>query len=274
MTDKPRSMKPFSLLALIPVLFLVSCWEPEVTPPPIQQQQPPLKALRMSEPGTIRELVYDNNGRLTSFVAINEIAGGGEWRSTTELVYDANGRLTESTTDTGWRLVYFYSDGKIVATDEYVTGVLSQQHSHTYDSKGRLIKSITTQNIPEEGGIIPVARDEYQYDDNDNLIVNELYYYGTRGTQSALLTRFVFSNYDDKVSSDDFFDFVAFNPLVSLRKNNPGRLEVTNVHGVHTITEVYTYEYHSRGYATKKTTHTTTHTGYEGEYSVDYEFEE
>lgn len=258
--------------AVISAVALVACTpDPEFTPPPVQT--PALKALRMSEPGSARELVYDNNGRLTSLVMINDFPGG-EWRSTTEYVYDAQGRIAESTTDTGWRLVYFYSQGRIVATDEYVSGVLSQQHEYTYDAEGRVVRSITTQNWPEEGGIIPVARAEYQYDDRDNVIVKELYYYSTFGTTSHLLTRFVFSDYDDKINSDEYFDLVAFNPLLNIKKNNPGRMEVTNGHGVLTMTEVYTYEYHSRGYATKKTTHTTMHTGYEGEYSVDYEFEE
>jgi YD repeat-containing protein len=266
-------MKPFALVAVIPVVFFSSCWEPDVKPAPVQPA-PALKALRMIQPGSTRELVYDNNGRLASLLMINATANGGEWHSTTEYIYDDQGQITESITDTGWRLVYFYSEGRIVATDEYVAGVLSQQHEYTYDSKGRLTTSITTQNIPAEGGIIPVSRAEYQYDDKDNVIVNELYYYTPYGASSVLLTRFVFSEYDDKVSSDEYFDLVVFNPLLSVKKNNPGRMEVTNGSGVHTITEIYSYEYHNRGYATRKTIHTTMHNGYEGTYSVEYEFEE
>jgi hypothetical protein len=270
-TSTRKAMKSAPFVAFVSAIFLFSCDGSEPEPSPIEPA-PELKALRMIEPGGARELVYDNNGRLSELIMINQSSSGQEWRSTTQYFYDASGRLKESTTDTGWRLVYSYAGDLITATDEYVMGVLSQQHHYTYDDEGRLVSKVATQNIPEEGGIIPVSREEFEYDDRGNVTVQELYYYTSFGAESRLLTRFVYSNYDDKISSDEYFDLIAFNPILHLRKNNPGRMEVTSASGS-TITEVYTYEYHRRGYATRKTTQTTMNNANIGEYVIEYEFE-
>jgi hypothetical protein len=263
-------MKLIPLIAFVSALCLLSCDTSEPVPAPVQQ--PELKALRKIEPGITRQLVYADNGKLSEQLTITRSGTGEEWSVPTQYLYDAQGRLKESTTDV-WRLVYFYTGDKITSTDEYVSGTLSQQHQFVYDSKGLLKSKMTTQNIPEEGGVIPVAREEYEYDERGNLTVMELYYYTSFGAESHLLTRFVFSNYDDKISSDEYFNLIAFNPILKLRKNNPGRLEITNGSGVLSITEVYTYQYHTRGYATRKTTLTTSNDGSTGEYVVDYEFE-
>src|SRR5690349_21555611 len=164
-------MKFAHFLTLFSAFVLFACG-PDPDPTPVQSG---LKPLKMTEAGVVRELVYDNNGRLSELIFTNESTSGQEWTSTTTYAYDAQGRISESTTDTGWRLVYFYTGQQITATDEYVTGVLSQQHHFTYDGLGRLQTKLTTQDIPEEGGVIPVSREDYQYDDRGNVSVLELY---------------------------------------------------------------------------------------------------
>src|SRR5690349_17513956 len=163
-------------------LVLFACG-PDPDPTPVQPT-PGLKPLKMTEAGIVRELVYDNNGRLEELVFTNESVSGQDWSSITAYTYDTQGRISESTTDTGWHLVYFYTGQHITATDEYVSGVLSQQHHFTYDDQGRLQTKLTTQDIPEEGGVIPVSREDYQYDDHGNVSVLELYYYTTGGAES------------------------------------------------------------------------------------------
>src|SRR5690349_2855672 len=99
--------------------------------------------------------------------------------STQEFTYGNDGHLKESTADSGWRMVYTF-DGEfkfIIRTDEYVNDVLSQYHTFEYNASGTLKARIAWQDIPEEGGLVPVSKDVFEYDSRGNVIKNELFYF-------------------------------------------------------------------------------------------------
>jgi hypothetical protein len=131
---------------------------------------------------------------------------------------------------------------------------------------------IVYQNIPEEGGIIPTSKDTYEYDENDNLTELRMYYYTSFGAKAILQTVFISSDYDDKLNTEDLFDINIFNPYVTLRKNNPGKLITQNGNGNVTSTELYTYQYHPMGCATSKTTNITWYHGGTGSYTSAFTF--
>jgi hypothetical protein len=101
-----------------------------------------------------------------------------------------------------------------------------------------------------------------------------MYYFTPYGAEAKLLTTFISSNYDDKLNTEDHFDVNVFNPYVTLRKNNPGKLITQNASGSISSTEVYTYQYHPKGYATSKTTEVTWHHGGTGSYTSTFMFNE
>jgi len=264
-------MKKNLLLAII-VLLAASCDNEESSPAP---HIPELVPLKMEQLDGTRELVYDASGKITGLSIVTHFANGNEMTSVQTLIYNAAGQLTESTTDTGWRMVYTYNDqNQIIKTDEYVTGSWSQLHEYTYNDKGLLTQSITSQNIPEEGGLIPVAKDEYTYDQNGNVTLQLLYYYTSFGAEAKMLTKFTFSNYDDKVNTEEYFDVHPFNPFIKLRKNNPGKMIIQNANGITSSTETYQYKYNPRGYATEKTSFTTMYNGNTGSYTTTYIFKD
>ena len=233
-----------------------------------------LRPLLFEEADFKREYSYNASNQLTEIRFISTFANGGTMTSKQNFTYLSNGKLSETTSDTGFRFAYTYNGDKIVRTDEYVNGSWSRQHDFKYDSRGRLIESITRQNIPEEGGLIPTHKDTYEYDGNDNLVLMRMYYYTSFGAEAVLQTSFISSNYDDKINTEDKFELNVFNPYVTLRKNNPGKLITQNGQGVASSTEVYTYEYHPKGYATKKTTQLTWYHGGTGSYTSTYQFSE
>ncbi len=257
-------------------IILSSCSTDD--PQPVTQNPPPgapkLIPEVFKEADFSKQFVYNTSGQLAQIKMSSQLSNGGTMDSWQNFEYDLNGKLTQSTTDTGWRMEYTFSGDYIVRTDEFVNGTHSQFHIYSYDAKGRLAEKVTYQDIPEEGGIIPVSKDTYQYDERGNLTAQQLYYYTSFGAEAKLLTTMTFSNYDDKINSEDYFDASPFNPLVMFRKNNPGKLEVRNGQGVLSMSEVYTYEYHAKGYATTKTTVVTMYNGTTNSYQSTYRFKE
>jgi YD repeat-containing protein len=259
-----------TLLLAVVALMAASCDNEESTPAP---QIPELVPLKMEQLDGTRELIYDASGKITGLSIVTNFVNGSKMTSVQTLTYNAAGQLTESTTDTGWRMVYTYNDkNQIVKTDEYVNGTWSQLHEYTYNDKGLLIQSIKSQNIPEEGGLIPVAKDEYIYDQNGNVILQFLYYYTSFGIEAKMLTKFTFGDYDGKINTEEYFDMHPFNPFIKLRKNNPGKMIVQNANGIISSTEIYQYKYNTEGYATEKTSFTTMHNGNTGSYVTTYTF--
>src|SRR5690606_4991213 len=136
----------------------------------------------------------------------------------------------------------------ISRTDEYANGAeLSQYHTYSYDDQERLIESITWQDIPEEGGEIRVSKETYEYDHTGNITYYRIFYYGTGGVEAFPLTVFHYSNYDNHINSEQYFNVNPFNPTLITSKNNPGKMTIQNASGVISSTEIYSYEYHKKG---------------------------
>lgn len=261
-------MKPITLFFLLS-LVIIAC--DTSNPEPVIVE---LLPSRFEEEDFTREYVYNDANQLIQIKLISALPNGGSMTSTQNFTYLANGKMAETTSDTGFKFVYTYSGDKISRTDEYVNGTWSKYHAFTYDVQGRLAEQITYQDIPEEGGLIPTSKDTYQYDANDNLEVMNMYYYTPFGAEAKLLTTFISSEYDTKMNTEDYFDVNVFNPYVTLRKNNPGKLITKNGSGIVGSTELYTYQYHPIGYATRKTTHITWYHGGTGSYTSTFIFKE
>lgn len=251
-------------------LLAVACDNVENNPTPINQELVPLK---MEDLDGSRELIYNASGKISGLSIVTRFSNGNEMTSIQTLFYDASGQLKESTTDTGYRMVYSYNDDdQISQTEEYLNDTWTQRHVYTYYDEGLLKESITYQNIPEEGGIIPVAKNEYMFDIKGNVSVHRLYHYTSFGAEVKLLTTFTYSNYDNKINTEEYFDIHPFNPLVKIRKNNPGKMVVQNANGVTSMVETYKYEYNIQGYATQKSSFVTMYNGNTGSYTTKYSF--
>lgn len=261
-------MKPISFIFLLS-LVIIAC--DTSSPEPVQIN---LKPSLFEEEDFRREYVYNNENQLIQIKLISEFSNGGSMTSTQNFIYRSNGKMEETNSDTGFRFVYTYTGDKISRTDEYANGTWSKYHAFTYDSRGRLTEQVTYQDIPDEGGLIPTSKDTYQYDVNDNLVVMNMYYFTSYGAETKLLTTFISSDYDTKINTEDYFDVNVYNPYVTLHRNNPGKLITQNASGIVGSTELYTYQYHPKGYATSKTTHVTWHHGGTGSYTSTFTFKE
>jgi hypothetical protein len=255
----------------LPVIFLfsfASCTDEN--PVPIENTLIPSKYV---EDNFTRTYFHNTAGQLVRIEMVSVMPNGSNIESEQTYTYDANGKLKESSTDTGWRMVYQLTGNLITRTDEYLNDhQLSQYHTYAYDNQGRLNESITWQNIPEEGGEIPVSKDTYEYDDSGNLSYYRLFYYGSFGEGVYPLTVFHYSNYDNRINSERYFNLTPFNPTPLSSKNNPGMMTVQNASGVVSSTEVYTYEYHEKGFAKKKKVDVTFYNGNTGSYTSTYTF--
>src|SRR6186997_175140 len=100
------SMKTILFLMAL-ALLAVACDNEENSPIPINQELVPLK---MEHVDGSRELIYNASGKITGLAIVTHFANGTEMTSIQTLLYDAEGQLTESTTDTGYRMVYSYND--------------------------------------------------------------------------------------------------------------------------------------------------------------------
>jgi YD repeat-containing protein len=219
----------------------------------IPQPTPTLLPHRLVQGDMSLEIAYDPQGKLAQITTTNAYPGGTMTHDQFFL-YDDAGNLAELTTSSGWRFVYSWNGGRIVETLEYVDGNLSQKHQFAYDSKGRVTQNITYQDLPEEGGWIPVQKSTYSYDPSGNVLENRLYYYGSGGAPEHLLTVNNFSEYDNGINTEAAFEVTAINPQLRPFVNNPGKLEIRNANGHLSVTETYTYTYNAEGYADSKTT--------------------
>lgn len=259
----------FPLIAFL-VIFLSACDTDQ--PQPIEVAE--LIPVSFKESETTKTLVHDDAGRLVEVQYLNEYENGNSWTSVHNFYYDSQGRVKESTTDTGWKYVYTYNGGRIISTQEFINGIESDVHTFSYDAKGRLAEKMTYQDIPEEGGVIPIAKEVYTYDEKDNLILQQLYYYTSFGLEAKLLTESVFSDYDDKINSEEYFNAIGVNPHLKFRKNNPGKMIVKNGAGNIGMTVTYSYNYHQKGYATKKVMTVVMHDGQTNVHEAFYTFKE
>jgi hypothetical protein len=258
------------LVYLVAVLLLTACDNEEDSPAPITPELVPLK---MEDLDGSRELIYNAAEKISGLSIVTRFANGTEMTSIQSMLYDVSGRITESTTDTGYRMIYTsYEDGNISQTEEYLNDAWTQRHVYSYYGEGNLKESITYQNIREEGGIIPVSKNEYVYDTRGNVTVHRLFHFTTFGAESKLLTTFTYSNYDNKINTEEYFDVHPFNPLINLRKNNPGKMVMQNANGITSMTEIYQYKYNAQSHTTQKTSFVTMYNGNTGSYTTKYSF--
>jgi YD repeat-containing protein len=234
---------------------------------------PNLVPIKMEDVDGYRELIYDDNGKVSGVSIVTKFVDGTELRNVQTLVRGTNGKLIELTTDTGWRMVYVYDgEGKVSHTEEYVNDVWSQRHEYIYNEKGLLKESITYQDIPEEGGLIPVSKDAYSYDGNGNVTLQAHYYFTSFGAEAKILTTTTFSNYDSKINTESYFAISPFNPFVKVKNNNPGEMVTRNAAGTNMIVETYEYKYNDAGYTTEKTSYVTMYNGNSGSFTTSYTF--
>jgi len=257
-------------LMLLLALAVFSCSSNDDTNP---LPEPEVIPDTYSELNFSRTLHHNADGKLIRVQMVSVLPNGATEETNQYYTYNTQGRMVESNTGNGWRMVYTFSGDKMVRTDEYINSTLrTQYHTFEYTPTGKLAKSITYQNIPEEGGEIPVSSSTYEYDEDGNLTFEKLFYYTTGGAEAVLLTVFKYGAYDDQPNSENLFSINPFNPFARFSENNPGQLEVKNGNGVVSSTNTYTYQYNTKGYPVKKSTHIVLHNGEQGDYETIYTF--
>lgn len=242
------TLKTCAIAAVL--LAVASACDPD--PAPVSGERT-LIPLRMEAPDATRELVYDESGRLSGLTMITRFPNGVEMKSLQSFRYNETGLLVESSTDTGWRIEYVWDGGHLLEAHEYVEGNWTQVHRFTYNDENQLTYSRTFQDIPEEGGLIPVASSKFMYDVDGNLIEHRMFYFTSFGAEEKLLTVLAFDDYDDRRNSEELFSFSPFNPVTRYSKNNPGVMTVTNGNGVVSSVNRYSYTYNEDDYAISKT---------------------
>ena len=265
-------MKPVYTLIVLSTLALalISCSEDDRDPGKPLRIHP----IRMEMEDYHRELMFDQNDRLAGIKMISFFRGDEPLESTINFYYSAGHRIDSSATSDGHLFKYTYESGLLTRSDGFINGSLAQYHTFTYDDRKRVIENISWQHMVEEDGWVPHQKGTYTYDINDNLVETVLYYYNTGTDQHELLTRFTYSDYDDKQSADRFFNTTSFNPTIKFNKNNPGKMVVQNRYGNTTSIEVYSHQYNSSGYPEKRTTTVTIpYNGQNGSYETNFFYE-
>ena len=258
-------------LSAVPVLLIVlSCHDD--APAPVKSRQ--LLPLRMELEDYTREFLYDDNHRISKIKTSSFFPGEVVLESTTGYFYDDEGQLEKVETDSGFRLDYTWEGGRIIRTDQYINDQPTEHYTFLYDEKGRLREYTTWQDIPEEGGLIPVQREVYLYDNRDNVTTQFLYYYDSGIKGHALLSSFEFADYDDHKDGEGLFDAYTINPGVVRRKNNPGKMVTRNRTGNAVMVDEYSYVYNADGYPIEKTTTGVfSYNGSGGSYRTRYYYE-
>lgn len=266
----------FMQIKLYPTIFalailFVSCDDND--PQPVKQTV--ILPLRMEQDDYQRELLFDDENRLSKVKSLSFMPGEVVLESTTEYLYGPEALIEKVLTDTGFRLEYIYESGRIVRTDQYINDVFTQYHTFSYDEKDRLREFVTWQDVPELGGLVPVAKEIYLYDSRDNLTNQFLYFYDSAIKGHQLLTAFEFSDYDDYPEAESLFNGYAYHPTAVFRRNNPGRMVTKNRFGNTVLIDQYSYAYNPRGYVTRKTTTSVfSYNGSGGSYDTYYYYEE
>lgn len=263
-------------LKVISALLALGALLPACDNEPAQPVRTPvIVPARLEQDDYKRELVFDEGNRLTRIKNSSYMPNDVVLESTMEFFYGPDGKSEKAINDGGYRLEYTWEDGKIVRSDQYINDVFTQYYTFSYDERGRVREYSTWQDIPEEGGEIPVAKEVYIYDGRDNTTNQFLYYYDSGIKGHRLLTAFEFSDYDDKIATENLFDGYSFNPTAVFRKNNPGKMVTKNASGMTGLIDEYTYVYNSHGYATRKTTTSVfSYNGSGGSYNTYYYFAE
>lgn len=258
-----------AVLALSVVLLSCDDSDPEPLKTPL------VLPVRLELDDYKRELVFDASNRLSEAKTSSFMPGDVVLESTTTYTYAPDGKLMMTTTDSGYRLEFMYANDTIVRTDQYINDEFNQYYTFTYDERGRLHELVSWQDVPEMGGVVPVSKEIYLYDSNDNLTIQFLYVYNSGIQGHELLQSYEYDDYDDQPETESLFDLYVFNPQVKLRRNNPGKMVIRNRHGNTVMVDQYTYVYNAHGYATRKTTTSVfSNSGSGGSYDTRYFYEE
>ncbi|HEY9046561.1 MAG TPA: hypothetical protein VIN08_11725 [Ohtaekwangia sp.] len=261
--------RPLSFFALIVLCAIVlSCDSSHDAEPQVK-----LTPVSMKDADHKIDLTHASDGKLQFIRYTNYYPNDVVLTGIVEYIYGQDGRLEKTITDSGDGFVFHYEGDRIASTDEYIGDEIVEQHTFTYDDRGRLADWISWQDIPEEGGHIPVKKYTYRYDGNDNLTENKIYYYASGEHDFKLLSIITFSDYDTRPNAEDHFERHAFNPIVVLRKNNPGKLISTNAAGLGKSESIFSYSYDKFGYPSRKVT-TTLENDQQYTSTIDYVFEE
>jgi len=72
----------------------------------------------------------------------------------------------------------------------------------------------------------------------------------------------------------EYFNVHPFNPFITLRKNNPGKMVTRNADGIISSVETYRYKYNAQDYAIEKTSFVKMYNGSSGSYTTQYVFKD
>jgi hypothetical protein len=242
-----KTLRPLLFAALLGSVLL-SCDSSGDVIPDITM----LPELRTFMDGTT-EIEYDEaKSRITGVQYKNYYPNNVVLSSRIDYHYRVDGKLIRTERHNDKIVVtmnFIYDGGRIMRTDEVWDNVLIQYFTFSYDDRGLLKEYIQWQNIPEEGGNVPIVKNTFEYDQRGNL-TGQKHYYGVKN-EFHLLSVFTFSDYDDKVATDNLFQHLYFNPSVRLSRNNPGITTSANAAGLGKVTGEFTYTYNEHGYVTK-----------------------
>lgn len=229
------------VVVFLAATFTIACSDDDV-------KKPVVLPGKMESADSKLEFSYDADNRITavksSYYYPNDVVLVTNYAYT----YTTDGKYKQCLVDNGYRFDYTYEGDQLVRTDEYIDNSFTEYYSFTYNDEGRVTEIITWQDIPEEGGWIPVSKGTYAYDDNSNVTQQKLYYYNSGTKEHHLQTSFNYTGYDSKISVEGLFANPTANPAIKLSKNNPLKTTTSNSNGVMSFITDFTYSYDGAGY--------------------------
>lgn len=248
------------------VLVIASCDDNESASPKPKDRLP----LRTEQLGYKKVLAFDGDQRLSKITTFLTMLDDKVQKLVHEFSYHPDGKFRNCTSQGKLAYEYTYEGDKIARADEYTDEVLTRFFTYTYDNGGRIHEVTTWQDLPVHG-VVPTIKSEYMLDANDNVVLLTLHYFNASKGEYELISRFEYSEYDNKKGVDQLFHPNAANPLARWSRNNPGKMVTINSTGLITMIEEYTYKYDSEGFVTSKTTTTTqVHNGQSGSYETTF----
>jgi hypothetical protein len=241
---------PLYLLAFVAALT-ISCSEED--PEKADGKEVIILAEKMESDESKLEFTHNPSNQVTVVKSSYYYPNNVVLETNYSYTYTSDGKYLQCVTDNGYRFDYTYEGDKLVRTDEYIDDSFTQYYAFVYNDEGRITEMVTWQNIPEEGGWVPVSKGTYTYDGASNVTRQTLYYYDTGTAQHEILTVFDYELYDSKISVEGLFANLTVNPAIKLSKNNPGKVSTTNAHGVTGFINNFSYTYDDLGYPVTRT---------------------
>jgi hypothetical protein len=239
------------VMALIATVFTISCSDDNVKKKPLVLPE------KMESTDSKVEFSYDPDNNVTAVTSSYYYPNDVVLVTNYAYTYTTEGNYKQCLVDNGYRFDYTYEDDKLVRTDEYIDDSFTQYHSFTYNAEGRVTEILTWQDIPEEGGWIPVSKSTYAYNGDSNVTQQKLYYYNSGTKEHHLQTSFNYNGYDSEVSVEGLFANLTANPAIKLSKNNPLKITTSNGNGIMSFTVDFTYSYDDLGYIVSRSIEST-----------------